>query len=136
MESINAIKTVTTTTTGEELEDIITSSSEKTTAAATARTILMGYRASKQASTKQSPYYMLHEQHMRLPIDAELMPAGDQEDADHETVISHLLESRKKVFKQAESNITTAQQQQKETYDRKHCQDELAEGTKVSNNNY
>ena len=95
-------------------------------------TILMGYQASKQASTKQSPYYMLHQQHMRLPIDAELMPTCDQEDSDHETVIKHLLESREKMFKKAEDNITTAQQQQEETYDLKHIQDELPKGTIVS----
>jgi len=35
-------------------------------------TVLMGYRASCQASTKHSPYYMLFQQHMRLPIDAEV----------------------------------------------------------------
>lgn len=50
----------------------------------------MGYQASKQASTKQIPYFTLHKHHMHLQIiiDAELMPAGDQEYADHDTAIS------------------------------------------------
>ena len=54
----------------------------------------MGYRASKQASTQQSPYYMLYQQHMRLPIDAEVMSNPEQEEVDHQAVISILLESR------------------------------------------
>ena len=41
-------------------------------------TVLMGYRASSQASTRHSPYYMVFQQEMRLPIDVELMPiTGD-----------------------------------------------------------
>ena len=40
----------------------------------------MGYRASSQASTKHSPIFMLFQQDMRLPIDAEVMPReGDGE---------------------------------------------------------
>ena len=95
-------------------------------------TILMGYRASKQASTQQSPYYMLYQQHMRLPIDAEVMSNPEQEEeVDHQAVISVLLESREKAFKKAETNISKAQKQQKETYDRKHLQSELPEGSEV-----
>ena len=61
--------------------------------------ILMGYRASKQASTQQSPYYVLYQQHMRLPIDAEVMSNPEQEkEVDHQAVISVLLESRDKAF--------------------------------------
>ena len=91
-------------------------------------TILMGYRASKQASTKQSPYYMLYQQYMRLPIDAEIMPTSEHgEEVDHDTVIKNLLESRQKAFKKAETNISKAQKQQKETYDRKHLQDDIPE---------
>ena len=33
-------------------------------------TVLMGYRAFRQASTKQSPYFMLFQQDMQLPIDS------------------------------------------------------------------
>ena len=32
--------------------------------------ILMGYRASRQSSTKHSPYFMLFQAEMRLPIDS------------------------------------------------------------------
>lgn len=95
-------------------------------------TILMGYRASRQASTKQSPYYMLYQQHMRLPIDAEMLVTPEQDDeVDHEEVVSRLLQSREKAFKKAEANIAKAQQHQKETYDRKHLQSELPEGSEV-----
>lgn len=36
-------------------------------------TVLMGYRASRQSSTKHSPYYMLFQQQMRLPVDSEML---------------------------------------------------------------
>ena len=36
-------------------------------------TVLMGYRASRQASTKYSPYFLLFQKEMRLPIDNEIM---------------------------------------------------------------
>ena len=77
----------------------------------------MGYRVSRQASIKQSPYYMLYQQHMKLPIDAGVLPDYKVEDVetDINTVISHLLCSREKVFKEAEVNIADAQQKQKET---------------------
>ncbi len=39
-------------------------------------TILMGYRASFQSSIKHSPYFMLFQQEMRLPIDIEIMPGN------------------------------------------------------------
>ena len=48
--------------------------------------ILMGYRASRQASTKFSPYYMLFQTPMRLPMDAE-MAQSDDEELDEEIVI-------------------------------------------------
>ncbi len=49
-------------------------------------TILMGYRASKQASTKHSPFFMCFQQDMWLPIDNEVLfslqedaPVGNEE---------------------------------------------------------
>ena len=94
----------------------------------------MGYRASQQASTKQSPYYMLFQQQMRLPIDAEILPQSsthDGEDNSLKETVGALLESRNQAFQKAQANITKAQKQQKETYDRKHLQGELEVGTKV-----
>ena len=93
----------------------------------------MGYRASRQASIKQSPYYMLYQQHMKLPIDAEVLPDYKEEDVgnDINTVISHLLCSREKAFKEAEVNIADAQQKQKETYARKHVPDAIPVGVEV-----
>ena len=104
-------------------------------------TILMGYRASKQASTKHSPYYMLFQQHMRLPIDSELL-ADSHDDGDGEEVDDHedealdvaiasLMHSREEAFKKAEANIAHAQKKQKETYNRKHQPKELQEGSEV-----
>ena len=94
--------------------------------------VLMGYRASQQASTKYSPYFMLFNQHMRLPLDAELMPFREkEEDIDHDTLMQTLLESRKATFNKAETNIIAAQKKQKDTYDAKHLPGELKEGSEV-----
>ena len=90
-------------------------------------TVLMGYRASKQASIKQSPYFMLYQQHMRLPIDAEsysnepfddgFFPSHDRINEEEETElnssISNLLRSREEAFKKAQKNILSAQKCQK-----------------------
>ena len=76
----------------------------------------MGYRASRQSSTKHSPYYMLFQQQMRLPVDSELLTSemGDEENGEGVAeVIRHLLESRQKAFEKAESNIVQAQKYQK-----------------------
>ena len=97
-------------------------------------TVLMGYRASRQASTKHSPYYMLFQQHMRLPIDAEVLSpsnAPDENAPNVDTAVQALIKSREKVFKKADSNILSAQKKQKEINDRKHQPDEIAVGTEV-----
>lgn len=78
-------------------------------------TILMGYRASKQGSTKQSPYYMLYEQHMRLSIDSEVLPKADlqglcdQGKDQTDEAVEALLQLRQKAFNKAEVNIASAQ---------------------------
>ena len=84
----------------------------------------MSYRASSQTSTKHSPFFMLYQQDMRLPIDAELMCNGvDSEGVDCEgeedldKVMDILLEKRKEVFEKVEKNIKRAQQEESE-----HCQ--------------
>ena len=69
-------------------------------------TVLMGYRASRQASTKHSPYYMLFQQHMRFPIDAEVLSPSnipDENAPDVDTAVQALIKSREKVFKKADS---------------------------------
>ena len=47
-------------------------------------TVLMGYRALQQASTKQSQYYniMMFQQRMRLPIDAKILPQSPTHDGE------------------------------------------------------
>ena len=82
-------------------------------------TVLMGYRASRQDSTNHSPYFMLFQQQMRLPIDAEYLPPQEMEDS-FEDVIDDLIASRKRVFGDAKKNLTSAQTKQKESYDLKH----------------
>ena len=52
---------------------------------------------------------MLYQQHMHLRIDAEMMPNPEQEEVDHDAVIS-VVESQEKSFKKAE---TKAQKQER-----------------------
>jgi len=82
--------------------------------------ILMGYRASKQASTKESPYYMLFQQEMRLLIDAELIDGQDHDivSEDFDVLVDVLLESRKKCFAAANDCIKHAQQKENIVYRR------------------
>ena len=98
-------------------------------------TVLIGYCASQQASTKHSPYFMLFQKHMRLPIDSEVQTPSqvpkEEDRVDLDGVIQSLIASRERVFQKAEGNITSAQKQQKETYDRKHLPGEIAIGTHV-----
>ncbi len=103
-------------------------------------TVLMGYRASRQVSTKHSPYFLLFQQQMRLPIDSEVLPSDQEEDLDWQEgdqeedldqKIQKLLASREAAFKKAEDNIAVAQKVQKETYDRKHQPEVFQEGTEV-----
>ena len=69
---------------------------------------------------------------MRLPIDTEVMlPATSEEEPDLDSAVKALVESRGKVFKQAETNIASAQRKQKETYDRKHQPGDIPVGTEV-----
>ena len=98
-------------------------------------TALMGYIASFQSSIKHSPYYMLYQKEMQLPIDAEILAdiqeADDQSSDDPEATIQVLLGKREEVFRKAAQNIKESQKKQKETYDRKHMPKELAVGTEV-----
>ena len=97
-------------------------------------TVLMGYRASCQASIKHSPYFTLFQQHMRLPIDVEVLSPSNLSNEnilDVDTAVQALIESRERVFKKAESNISSAQKKQKEIYDRKHQPENIAVGTQV-----
>ena len=61
-------------------------------------TVLMGHRASQQASTKQSPYYMLFQQQMRLRIDAKILSQSstmdDGEDDSLKETVGAVFESR------------------------------------------
>jgi len=69
---------------------------------------------------------------MRLPTCNERLPrAHNQVEGNPEASIQVLLEKRKLVFKDAENNIKAAQIRQKQTYDRKHIQEELTVGMEV-----
>ncbi len=81
----------------------------------------------------QSPYYMLFQQQMQLPIDAELLPVNEDGsfDDDVDTIVDIALQSRIHSYASDKENIEAAQLKQKETYDRKHLPEELPNGTEV-----
>ena len=101
-------------------------------------TVLMGYRASRQASTKYSPYFLLFQKEMRLLIDNEIIPNEESHihmENDLEFSVEALLKTREKLFEATSSSILLAQSEQKELYDRKHMPNVLQIGTKVLKEN-
>ncbi|KAL5479399.1 hypothetical protein EMCRGX_G022919 [Ephydatia muelleri] len=95
-------------------------------------TVLMGYRASCQASTKYSP--LLFQKEMHLPIDNEIMQYEESHthmESEMSIVIEALLQTRGKLFEATSLNISLAQREQKELYDSKHNPNELQVGTTV-----
>ncbi len=92
-------------------------------------TVLMAYRASKQASTKHSPYYMLYQKPMQLPIDAELFQhdgehdeEAEEENVNIDEIIDNLLERRQQAFSKAKEKIDAEQKQQYDVIQVRHSQ--------------
>ena len=81
-------------------------------------TVLMGYRASCQASTKYSPYFFAVSKEMRLPIDNEIMQnekSHNHMESEMSIVIEALLQMREKLFEATGLNISLAKREQKES---------------------
>ena len=93
----------------------------------------MGYRCSRQETIKRSPYYMLFQKEMRLPIDSEVIPPQNLYSLNSENevqeVIQVLLES--KLFDKTSLNISESQREQKKVYGRKHQSTILSVNTMV-----
>ena len=87
-------------------------------------TVLLGYRSSCQETTKQSPYYIIFQKQMRLPIDSEMIPSQNLCSSSSENelpdIIQALLESRETSFAKTSLNISSFQNEIKKLYDRKH----------------
>jgi hypothetical protein len=96
--------------------------------------ILMGYRAAKQASTKYSPFYLIHKWDMRLPVDVNVGTMATSEEpgtsgislddnsAHTDSVlidetVQQSLDLRKAVFSKVDKNILKEQTKQKNRYD-------------------
>ena len=73
-------------------------------------------RASFQSSIQHSPYFMLYQKEMRLPIDVEMMPVIEESDGnsseDLEATVNALLVKREEIFRKAAKNIKDAQKKQ------------------------
>ena len=83
-------------------------------------TILFAYRASKQKSTGYSPFYMMFHRQPRLPVDSELLPVSDVGEVDIDLFVERMVKVRDELKDKASVNITKAQHDQKEYYDRSH----------------
>ena len=83
-------------------------------------TVLFAYRVSKNKSTGYSPYFMMYHRQPRLPIDVEFLPNQSLEDENVEEFLSTMLQIKDEIKDKASANITKAQSQQKEYYDRRH----------------
>ena len=90
-------------------------------------TVLMGYRASRQASTKYSPHFLLFQKEMRLPIDNDQMRSHMFTWRMTSKFQLKPLRTREKLFEATSSSILLAQSEQKELYDRKHMYCRLVE---------
>lgn len=78
-------------------------------------TVLMGYRASKQASINQSPYYVLFPRQMRQSIDIDILPQLESAEDNLDEVVHVFTESREKALRKAQENISKAQERRQKT---------------------
>eukprot|EP00731_Ephydatia_muelleri_P016443 Em0009g867a len=100
-------------------------------------TVLVGYR--HLAKLQQTIlHFLLFQKEMRLLIDNEIMQNEESHnhmESEMSIVIEALLQTREKLCEATGLNISLAQREQKELYDRKHNSNELQVGTTVLNKN-
>ena len=83
-------------------------------------TILMGYRATRQASTKYSPFFMLHGHEMVLPINNKGRTVSTEHGELPESFAAELFGPSQAALDDALVNIEAAQDKQMATYAKKH----------------
>ncbi len=82
-------------------------------------TVLMGYRATRQASTKYSPFFMLHGHEMVLPIHNKGRTVDAEHGEESELFSAELCGPSVAVLDKALANITVAQTKQTTTWNRR-----------------
>ena len=83
-------------------------------------TVLMGYRASKQASTKYSPFFMLHGHDMVLPLNNKGRTVIAEHGELSEDCVADVFGPTIAILDSALANIHTAQERQKANYASRH----------------
>ncbi|DBA90861.1 TPA: hypothetical protein ACH3X2_004265 [Trebouxia sp. C0005] len=79
-------------------------------------TVLMGYRATRQASTKYSPFFMLHGHDMVSPVGNTGRTVSAQHGEQSESFLADLFGPSEAVLAQAHANIIKAQEKQSKAY--------------------
>ena len=77
-------------------------------------------RTSKQKSTGYSPFYMMFHRHPRLLIDSKLIPTSDTGEPDIDLFVKKMVKIDDELNDKGSANISKAQQDQKEYYDKRH----------------
>ena len=90
--------------------------------------------ATGNLANKVFSIFLLFQKEMRLPIDNEIMQNEETHkhmESETSIVIEALLQTREKLYEATGLNVSLAQREQKELYDRKHNPNELQVGTTV-----
>ena len=80
--------------------------------------ILFAYRVSPNATTKESPFYLLYGREPRLPIDASLLASPDHLSSSVSELRSRVIENLENAKRIVDSNTQLAQQRMKCQYDK------------------
>ena len=81
--------------------------------------VLFAYRACQQASTRESPFFLLYGRDPRLPVPAALSPKGSPIVRDLKEYGVELYTKMSEAWEAARQQVTRAQRRQKQAYDRR-----------------
>ena len=90
-------------------------------------TVLLGYRATMQASTQYTPFFLLHGREMTLPIQNLVpipAPSVGYEDPTAQALVDNL-QPLQKILTKAKANIETEQERQMVKYAKRHWHGEV-----------
>ena len=93
--------------------------------------VLFSYRACVQASTGESPFFLLYGRDPRLPTETVLSPPKDEQVLDLDDYKSTLVREMNSAWKSARDSVCKAQTRQKQHYDKLERNSEFHVGERV-----